>query len=74
MIAHNARLLFAPLLHRIAPEIDLSNGGPHAAVQDARDLDGSLNLVTARFGTEQPSTYPSETTHTLEPSAASSPT
>ncbi|MGH9085183.1 MAG: acyl carrier protein [Acidimicrobiales bacterium] len=49
MNTDDARTLFAGLLHRIAPEVDLDEVDPEAPLQEAMDLDSMdfLNLVTA---------------------------
>lgn len=49
MKTDDARALFATLLHRIAPEVDLDAVDPDAPLQEALDLDSMdfLNLVTA---------------------------
>jgi acyl carrier protein len=49
MNTDDARTLFAGLLHRIAPEVDLDEVDSDAPLQEAMDLDSMdfLNLVTA---------------------------
>lgn len=49
MNTDDARTLFAGLLHRIAPEVELDEVDPDAPLQEAMDLDSMdfLNLVTA---------------------------
>jgi acyl carrier protein len=47
--ADDARALLARLLHRIAPEADLSGAAPDGLLQEELDLDSMdfLNLLTA---------------------------
>lgn len=49
MNAIDARDLLERLLHRIAPEVDLTDADPDDTLQEAHDLDSMdfLNLVTA---------------------------
>ena len=49
MNTDDARALLGRLLHRIAPEVDIDDLDPHAALQQDLDLDSMdfLNLVTA---------------------------
>lgn len=48
MNTDDARALFAQLLHRIAPEVDLAEVDPEAPIQTELELDSMdfLNLVT----------------------------
>jgi acyl carrier protein len=68
MNTDDARTLFAGLLHRIAPEVELDEVDPDAPLQEAMDLDSMdfLNLVTAlhdETGIEVPERdYPSLST------------